>query len=360
MTYFCRLLVLLTFWIIGSGANAGIMSIRVDGPDFMTVVNGGTTVNIYLDGEIDSGAATRLAPILENAKKTGADVYLNSPGGSLLVGMQIGRMIRKAGFNTYVGSGQVVRDPRFDNRGVLKRVPGNCFSACSLAFLGGWFRFMNQGSTYGVHRFSSSVGPTPTDLDSAQIISAAVGAYIREMGVSGELFDYMVQAGKESIRLLSPNELTSLYVVNNGRLRPEWSIEAIEGGVYLRGVQHTLYGEGKVVVFCHGKGALLQSYYQAGRERSNDIASGRWFHSLTTDSATLPLSNPEAIRAVDVWIETTFGISKNYLVAMSESGSIGHAMQLSREAPTFVGFRVDIPKGKDEQKVKSFLRNCAK
>ena len=82
---------------------------------------------------------------------------------------------------------------------------------------------MNDGSKYGVHRFSRDARPSPEDLESAQVISAAVGAYIREMGAAPEVFDLMVQAGKDSIRVLTPSELTRLNVINNGRMAPEWS-----------------------------------------------------------------------------------------------------------------------------------------
>ncbi|MGA1289247.1 MAG: hypothetical protein ACO3ZK_17250, partial [Rubrivivax sp.] len=44
-------------------------------------------------------------------------VFVNSPGGDLWTGLQIGRMIRDAGLET--------------------RVSGHCHSACSIMFLGG-------------------------------------------------------------------------------------------------------------------------------------------------------------------------------------------------------------------------------
>jgi len=108
---------------------------------------------------------------------------------------------------------------RIAGRKAVKAKPGYCYSACTLAFLGGVYRYMPQGSEYGVHRFSSRSGPTESDLDTTRVVSAAVTAYIRDMDVDPALFDLMVQKGKDRIRILSDAELVRLDVVNTGRKR---------------------------------------------------------------------------------------------------------------------------------------------
>lgn len=341
-----------------NSALAGVMTIRVEAPNFFKIASHETSVNIYLEGEIDAGAPARLAPVLKRAQSSGADVYLDSPGGSLLAGMEIGRMLRRAGASTYVGNGVTKFDSRTSKLGRFEPLPGGCYSSCSLAFLGGIYRYMNEGSRYGVHRFSSTAGPSPLDLESAQVISAAVGTYIREMGVSSELFDLMVQAGKDSIRLLTPTELTQLFVVNNGRMAPEWSIEAIDGGQYLRGLQYTTHGYGKAVFLCRGDGAVFQSYYQAGTERANEIVGGKWFHSLMLRTSIIPLPTPDKIGVVGDEIQTRFNLNSMQVAAIASNSSFGYAMQLSREAPSFVGYKIDIPQGKASQRVSAFLLNC--
>ena len=359
MEAFALLLAMLFLSLGTVSAHAGAMTIRVESPDSFKVLSQIPRVNIFLEGEIDAGAPARLAPVLKRAEETGADVYLDSPGGSLLAGMEIGRMLRRAGANTHVGSAVIQKpDPRYPGAQLMDALPGGCYSSCALAFLGGVYRFMNDGSKYGVHRFSRDARPSPEDLESAQVISAAVGAYIREMGAAPEVFDLMVQAGKDSIRVLTPTELTRLNVINKGRMAPEWSIEAIEGAQYLRGFQDTVHGYGKAVFACSSNGAVLMSFYEAGTKRANEIARGHWEHSLLLGTTMTPLPVPDKISVVGDEIQTQFDLDNIQVTAIASSSSFGHAMQLSREAPVFVGYQIDIPQGKTSQKVGSFLRNC--
>lgn len=340
-----------------AAANAGAMTIRVERPDWFKALMNNSSWYVVLDGEIDAGTPARVAEALRRTGMDGVDVYINSPGGNLLAGMEIGRMIRQSGANTYIGG--LAPGPSSPIPGVpsVKSVPGVCYSACALAFLGGVYRYASNGSEYGVHRFSSRSGPTGSDLDTAQIISAAIGTFIREMEVDPGLFDLMVQEGKDKIRILSKMELMRLNVVNNGRKRPVWSIEVVEGAQYLRGMQDNVYGQGKAILLCYDNRILYQSHYQAGTEMANSIASGGWFHSLLVDDKTLPLPEPARISATGNEIYTVFALTSEQALAIASSSSMGHAMQRARDAPVFVGYQIDIP-GASSGKVHMFIRNC--
>lgn len=345
------------FAVSASWAQAGVMSVQADKPDWFKVLNGNASWNIVLDGEIDSGAAARVAEALRSTGSDRADVYINSPGGNLLVGMQIGRLIRQAGASTWIGT--LARDTAntFAGKAGVKHVAGHCYSACSLAFLGGVYRYAGKDDEYGVHRFSSGASPTTGDLDAAQVVSAAVGAYIREMDVDPALFDFMVERGKDSIRLLTDAELTRLNVVNNGRQKAEWSIEIVEGGQYLRGVQDTVHGRGKAVLLCQKGRIYYYSFYQAGIERAKSLVSGGWYHSLLVDGKSIALADPARAKASGDEISAEFPLTRDQAMSIASSSSMGHAMQLGRDAPTFVGYQIDIP-ASASRKVSTFLRNC--
>jgi hypothetical protein len=212
---------------------AGELLVRVEKPDWFKRTREDTSWTIFLEGEIEPGSAKKVAAALRKTAKEGADVYLNSPGGDLFEGMEIGRLIRKARANTYLGSiasGRMKRDPFGGPELVVET--GQCYSSCVLAFLGGFYRFSGETGIIGVHRFrhANPKSSSPRDLELAQITSAAIGSYIREMDVDPGLFDLMVERGPNEIRILSKTELGALNVSNNGRLRPEWSIEAVSGG----------------------------------------------------------------------------------------------------------------------------------
>jgi hypothetical protein len=159
------------------------------------------TTLLYLDGRIDPGAPERLSRAL-NGVGGQIDVWLNSPGGNLFAGMQLGRIIRARGASTHI----------IDHRTLQ---PGECYSACSLTFLGGVHRFNDNGGRYGVHR--ASLGPAPGDVDRGQDFSAAVDGYLREMGIDPRLLELWMRARPDEMYVLSRREAEDLGVVNNGR-----------------------------------------------------------------------------------------------------------------------------------------------
>uniref|UniRef100_UPI003F4907C4 hypothetical protein n=1 Tax=Cupriavidus yeoncheonensis TaxID=1462994 RepID=UPI003F4907C4 len=355
MNLFFRL-VLLSLFGIPTISCAGPLIVRVEKPDWYKLISGNKSWNVTLQGEIDSASPDRVANALRQIGNDGADVYISSPGGDLLAGMKIGRLLRQFGANTYVGG--LVSDPSnsFAGRAGVKPVPGGCYSACTLAFLGGVYRFTVSGSEYGVHRFSREGGPREGDLDAAQIVSAAIGTFIRDMDVDPGLFNIITEQGRTGIRLLAKDELERLNVVNNGRGKPEWSIEAVEGGTYLRGVQDSMYGQGKATFFCNNHQLVYSSFYQAGADRAKEIAGGKWYDSVLVDGKAMPI--PSSVRkASGGEVYSIFPLTTAQALAIASSTSVGHAMQLARDAPTFVGYRVDIP-ATSTKKVSTFIHNC--
>lgn len=65
------------------------------------------------------------------------EIWFYSPGGSSAAGMEMGRVIKRRGLATRVPRGAV------------------CFSACSMAFLGGVLRSVDPGGFYGVHMWTA-------------------------------------------------------------------------------------------------------------------------------------------------------------------------------------------------------------
>ena len=322
------------------------MTVIVEPRTWADVVSEAPTF-IYLDGEIDATAPQRLSHVLSTVQPGGISITFNSPGGNLFAGMELGRIIRKYGASTSIG----VRGPKS-----FQSQPGVCFSACSLAFLGGPFRYLNKGSSYGVHRVSSTAGTQVTDLDVGQILSAAIGSYIREMGADPGLFDLMVKSGVGDIYLLSEQETKALRVVNDGIMPPEWSIEVLPGGMYLKGVQVTVYGLGKAIFSCRDGELVFYSVSQAG-DKAKFIADGGWVHSLMIDSDVLPLPAPFSLKNVDGYVNAMFILTRPQFRRLMSAKRIGHAMQLSREAAFFVGYYVEVD-AKSGPRVRDFIGNC--
>jgi len=307
---------------------------------------GFTQWDVFVSGDIDKNSPEKFRKSVENIHNV-VYVHLDSPGGNLISGMEIGRIIRKLGFSTYVNK-QIP--------GTDKTQKGECYSACALTFLGGNFRFIDKESIYGVHRFynENSLQPSKDDLDTGQILTTAIANYINEMGVNSSLMNLIVSVGKNEMYVLSNDEIKSLEVTNDGRLKPEWTIESVEGGQYLKGLQYTSYGLGKTIFYCNpNKSISILSVYEFGEEPMK-----RWVHSLIIDDKTYHLNPIGEVKIYsNGFINTNFNLTPELARLIYKSQSFGHAMQMTVDAPTFKGYRVEIPENKRPM-IKNFIENC--
>jgi hypothetical protein len=150
---------------------------------------------VTIDGKISAGDADKLKWLFGGSEESGPSptrINFQSPGGSVLEAMTMGRLLRTA--NASVHS-------RGLNCGVQGK-PVCCASACALAYLGAtqW----DPKDRIGLHR------PTLDDLDaidyqSAQkaLLDAAqlIREYLREMGADDEVYDLMMRAAPDRIAI---------------------------------------------------------------------------------------------------------------------------------------------------------------
>ena len=300
------------------------------------------TTLVYLDGPIDADAPDRLSKALDGVDGKIA-IWLNSPGGNLFAGMQLGRVIRKHVASTHI----------IDYRTLL---PGQCYSACSLAFLGGAFRFNDNGARYGVHRASFQSGTTTGDRDLAPDLSAAIKGFIREMGVDARLFDLWVKAGPDEMYVLSQQQAKDLGVVDNGRKPPQWSLATSPGGTLLQGQQVTVGGTGMVYFSCDNKQTVLGSVYEAAGT-SDAVNARAWSHWLAIDGRDeIPLE-PLGVSNQDGFVRSTFILSPKIVRLARSAKQIGHQMNPVNDRAHSTGYRVDID-DKSVSMVRKFLGNC--
>ncbi|MGO4677981.1 SH3 domain-containing protein [Bosea sp. 2YAB26] len=110
-------------------------------------------------------------------------VLLLSPGGSAVAGMRIGEMARARRFSTGVAPGTT------------------CASACALAWLGGFNRYMSASSRIGFHAVFTDDGETKRV---SSVGNAFVGAYAQRMGLSASAIDLIVREDPHTIEWLTP------------------------------------------------------------------------------------------------------------------------------------------------------------
>ena len=170
----------------------------------------------------------------------GAVVVFHSNGNDALVGMQLGRLIRERSFQTSVGQLHTGPAHESDNQDSPADLvdPGECASACSLAFMGGVYREVPRDSLYVIHAVGARVpgqggtatGPSTThEYESGffmgQVMAGDVEQYLLEMGIESEFLLRYRQYDSNAHRSYSvPEGTLRSWRVINADVETEWSL----------------------------------------------------------------------------------------------------------------------------------------
>lgn len=188
-------------------------------------------------GRIEIDSAKRLQAYLkaraaqEQYFPTNPPIVFDSPGGSLVGGMELGRLIRRLKLDTELARGytEEVRDNSPDgyhNRMVAKNAM--CASACALAFLGGVKRTIDDGGRLGVHQFATADGALGEG--GTQITVTAVAGYVQEMGVDRRMVDLASVTATQDMHWITPGEARELRIDNTTAPLAEWNVNVDKDG----------------------------------------------------------------------------------------------------------------------------------
>jgi hypothetical protein len=301
-------------------------------PDMETLLRGGWSWDIFAVGEVDLKAGDTLERFLADKRiPDGSKLHIHSDGGSLIGGMNLGRVIRAHGLITHVGQ----RGPL--KNGFQLTVAGNCMSAAALAFLGGEFRYVSSTSRYGVHRFKLN-DISPRVADETQVLAASVVEYIRSMEVDVELFSIASECPSDDILDVPPETMKRLNVVNNGVKPARWTIESVDNMLYLKGERDTVYGLQKFLLVFPSKGNMF-FYIIFGGGRSEETILTMEFDQLSIDSEIVPLNDLRVSRFSDHGrINIMYQMTPDILTKLRAAKMIGYHLRHSTDAAMFVGF----------------------
>lgn len=302
---------------------------------------------VYLSGEITDATVAQLSALITAKNLHGAVVYLDSAGGDPQAGMDLGELIRRSSMNTAVGRpGASPGHP----------AAGKCMSACVLTYAGGKFRFIDSASQIGIHRFYRRTA-LATDLDVAQIFSAAITSYLIKMGVAPALFQRMVQVGRGQMQLLSHSDAVQLNLVNNGVLPADWEIEGKQGSVFLVGRQQTMNGYGKILMSCAPNQRVKVSALWDAGDNKTFITRNSKAYSLRINQQFLPIGQLQTKPSISGdYVLASFIADDNMLWSLSGAEQIGFGFHTG-EANTFFGFLLDAT-GKQDL-VRSWIKHCS-
>ena len=149
----------------------------------------------------------------------------------------------------------------------------------------------------------------------AQILSAAIVQYMRDMGVDTALFSLMSRAGASEIVTLNEIEMVQFHVVNGGVQPTQWTLESLRGIVYLKGQRDTWRGVNKFILVCTPNRQILLHVIYDPEGRGDEIIKLLKVHSLFINDHRIPLGNQQVGSSVLVngWINAEYLLSENLL-----------------------------------------------
>jgi hypothetical protein len=312
--------------------NAAI-NLKYERPDLPESIRG-TMSYISISGDIEAGDALRLERfIFENNVSPFSIVFLNSPGGSLYEGMSIGRVIRKYRLNTQIGY--------FSEFGTLITKDSFCYSSCSLAYIGGVWRYKSADSFYGIHRFYSPV-PSVNAEQTAQAASGNIVEYFAEMGVASDLFVQMSRTPSVNMLILNDEDLVNMGVVNNGVLPTVWDIRTSSGAFYVVGERATQWGLQKSIFACDEASKQIHFLVIFDTQGRNDellqMKSIRLSIDRDTFSFDLTSDSDEVVSFTNNLANASFALDRQQWQYVRNSDTIGVYFQFASESPYFLGF----------------------
>jgi hypothetical protein len=199
---------------------------------------------IFADGDIVQGTAGKFKSFVGQNPELlkGATIILNSAGGSVVEGLELGDAIRELHYRTDVGVA---------GSAPMTRGPGLCLSACIYPYLGGEYRYLSDGSSIGIHRFrfeGEIAGSAATEA--SQVLSGAIVDFLNRSRVDSRFFPMLTQTPPDNISIISPDVLANLKIVTGDIYSEAWSFEVIDVGSYLKADQITERGENKLLFVC--------------------------------------------------------------------------------------------------------------
>lgn len=272
-----RFLLLVSFLILPSTVRALEISAEVN--DLRPIFPLG--LSITLTGPIENGDADRLRAVLsryDDPDMRDISVELDSPGGSLVEGLEIAEVLRS---RSEIVSAQV---------GSSARPQAECASACVLAYLGADLRYLAENGRIGVHQFGDPSGTVAADaaMNIAQRFASEIVSLLDRQRVSTDLFNRMANTPLDRISWVEKADLARWRVVTGPIFDERMEYKNANGKVALHMVQESLYGTNQMTLIC---GDNLVAYAVL---EEPELAMLGWF-SLVIDGEDNRISDTELL-----------------------------------------------------------------
>jgi hypothetical protein len=217
----------------------------------------------------------------------GTTVILNSIGGNLGAGMQMGRTVRRRGFLTSVMLNQSKDQTHYTQA---------CASSCNFIFMGGVRRTVRPGALFVSHQFSRESNPDTMDLtvrafsaaevaraseqtsEWTQAVAGEVAEFLHDMGIDARFLRTTGKIPNEKPTILPTGILATLNIVTSNATT-EWSLVASKAakGFELNGTTAKQLKPNlvdRVSLLCENQKLRMVVYYFPDRSDLWTVAAG--------------------------------------------------------------------------------------
>lgn len=264
-------------------------------------------------------------------------LYLDSTGGDVDAAIGIGRIIREHWFSCTVGR-YVITDG-FSEVSITPRklLPGKCLSAATLIYIGGRLRHFSEDSVFGVHQFSFK-DPTPEHIGKSQQLSTKISSYVSDMGLSQRFLEISSATAAASITKLERQHLEDLGVITGGETEADWSAQARNNILYIRGERDSIYGHHKVMLgFGKDSGFIFWAVIEAQGRDEELTKYGLVEVVINGEEKRIDISSRCNRVVSGAYVNVIAKISENEAKTIAYSNSFGVQVRPSKEAPVFYG-----------------------
>jgi hypothetical protein len=298
----------------------------------------GGRFHINAVGKIEAGDSDRFREFLAQTKPPPRlTVYIDSTGGDVESAIEMGRIIRDHWFSTDIGT--YLLDLENPNPHFVRRtlIPGKCFSAATLAYLGGRLRYLSKGSKFGVHQFSFR-NPSPENVSHSQRLSAKIARFVEDMGISAHFLELSSETPGTDLTLLEEQHLKELKVITGGATEVTWTVHARNRQMYVRGERDTLYGHQKVMLgYVKGGGFHFWAVIEAQGREAELSGFGIVEIVANDENDRIDVSQRCMRIPMGVYVNVFVSISQEEAKLLAYSDGFGVQIRASNEAPVFFG-----------------------
>ena len=171
-----------------------VISVGVNAATFTPIGTKNQGVTLIVSGRLDQNDGSKFASSVKQTELMGASVTavsLNSPGGAVLAGAAIARLVKEKRMISQVADGNL------------------CASACFMIFAAGKERQSGKNSQIGVH---SAVEPGLGETDGAKSSTIDMVRFLSELDVPPQILGKLVTAKPNEMSWLTADDLQALRV----------------------------------------------------------------------------------------------------------------------------------------------------